>query len=132
MKKIIIFLFVLIFCYPVFCSGAEKEKIEIPNYEIDEEVWDFGEVKSGSIQKHTFTLKNETGIIMRIQNVATSCGCTISEIKDKTLLPGESTELDVRFNTEGYLGEVSQFVYVTTDNIKKTVFRFTIKAKIIQ
>ncbi|MDP2928206.1 MAG: DUF1573 domain-containing protein [Candidatus Omnitrophota bacterium] len=121
-RGIILFLlgfFILQFAY------AEKEKV-YPNE------WDFGKVKQGTVLKHDFILKNEVNDILRINNIHTSCGCTASESDKKSLMPQESTTIKVTFNSHGYSGPVTQFVYVHTDNTDLAIIKFTIKAQIVK
>ncbi|MDD5432270.1 MAG: DUF1573 domain-containing protein [Candidatus Omnitrophica bacterium] len=92
--------------------------------------WDFGIVKAGEIAKHSFLIKNETEKILKIREVSTSCGCTVSDVKNKTLKPQETTLLEVAFNSKGYSGDVQQFIYVNTDNLDNPVIRYIIKAKV--
>jgi len=93
---------------------------------------DFGQVRQGSVLKHNFLLKNETAKALNIRDVNTSCGCTVSKIKKKKLLPGESTFIEVKLNTKGYSGEIQQFVYVHTDNLDNPILRFIIKAEVVK
>jgi hypothetical protein len=104
-------------------SSVEKEKAD-PNQ------WDFGKVKEGLVLKHEFIFKNETSDILKINNIHTSCGCTVSESAKKSLMPLESTAITVSFNSKGYLGPVSQFVYVHTDNADMPIVKFTVKADV--
>jgi hypothetical protein len=105
--------------------NAEKEKVD-PNE------WDFGQVKQGVILKHDFVFKNQTKDILKINNIHTSCGCTASESDKKSLLPQESTAINVTFNSQGYSGLVTQFVYVNTDNADLAIIKFTIKAQVVK
>jgi len=126
-----------------------KEKKESREKETsDSYTWDFGRVKEGEVLRHNFRLKNDSGKTMNIKDVTTSCGCTASEVKKKKLLPGESTLIEVKFNSKGYSGLVQQYVYVHTDNldtstplsingernqtIDKPIIRFIIKADVIK
>ena len=121
-KGVILFLlgfFILQFAY------AENEKV-------NPHEWDFGQVKQGAILKHDFVLKNETNNVLGINNVHTSCGCTVSQSEKKSLLPQESTTIKVTFNSHGYLGSVTQFVYVHTDNTDLAIIKFTIKALVLK
>ncbi|MBI4982357.1 MAG: DUF1573 domain-containing protein [Candidatus Omnitrophica bacterium] len=95
-------------------------------------LWDFGKMKEGETAKHEFILKNETGKILNIKEVNTSCGCTVSSVQKKQLAPGESTVIDVSFNSKGYSGLITQYIYVNTDNINEPVIRFMIKAEVIK
>lgn len=92
--------------------------------------WDFGVVKSGSTVRHAFSVTNDTGKPMKITSVATSCGCTVSKAKKEVLGPGESTTLEVSFNSTGYQGKTRQFTYVTTDHVDKPVIRYIIRAEV--
>ena len=92
--------------------------------------WDFGIIKQGVVVKHDFTLKNETPGILKITGINTSCGCAVSRAENKSLAPGETTLINVAFNSKGYSGAVKQFVYVNTDNAGLPVIRFIIKAEV--
>ena len=106
-------------------AQAEEKKVDL--YQ-----WDFGSVKPGVILKHDFILKNETNDILGITKIHTSCGCTASEATKKSLMPQESTAITVTFNSQGYAGQVTQFVYVHTDNTDLAIIKFTIKAEVIK
>jgi len=95
-------------------------------------VWDFGQVKQGEVVTHDFILKNDTGKILNIKGVNTSCGCTVSTIEKKVLLPGESAKVSAKFNSKSYNGPVQQFVYVNTDKVDNSIIRFIIKADVVK
>ena len=138
-KKIILFLLVF-FIFQFSCAEAraglsveagrhaEKEKVA----PVDTNLWDFGQVKQGTISKHDFILKNETNDILEINDIHTSCGCTASEAGKKSLMPQASTTITVSFNSQWYLGPVTQFVYVHTDNSDISIIKFTIKAQVVK
>jgi hypothetical protein len=94
--------------------------------------WDFGKRQEGEVLKRTFILKNEYHKTLTIKDINTSCGCTVSRVKKKILLPGETTAIEVEFNTKGYSGGVKQYIYVHTDDLDNPVLRFIIKAEIVK
>jgi len=114
----------------------------------DSSLWDFGKVKEGKVLKHAFILKNESKNVLEIIGVHTSCGCTVSRVKKSRLSPGESTTLDVEFDSKGYSGPTQQYVYLNTDSldasiplsingernrtIDKSIIRFIIKANVVR
>jgi hypothetical protein len=95
-------------------------------------VWDFGKVKEGTVQEHAFVFKNESQRTVQINQVQTSCGCTVSHAQKNTLSPGDSTQIPVRFDSHGYSGPTEQFVYVHTDNLDNPIVRFIIKAYVVK
>ena len=119
-----------------YCSAEGQESdglVALPEKEkVDPHQWDFGIVKSGVVLKHDFLLKNQTNDILEINNIHTSCGCTASESGKKSLLPQESTAIKVTFNSKGYSGPVTQFIYVNTDNADLAIIKFTIKAQVVK
>lgn len=98
----------------------------------DPYAWDFGRVKEGEVLKHSFVLKNESPKVLNIKDVNTSCGCTVSKIDKKSVLPTETTLIEVQFNSKGYSGAVQQYIYVNTDNLDNPVLRYIIKAEVVK
>ena len=98
----------------------------------DPYLWDFGKVKENIVLGHEFIFKNESKVVINIKDINTSCGCTISEVKQKKLLPGESTVIGVKFDSKGYSGPVTQYVYMNTDSLDKPIVRYIIKAKVVK
>lgn len=94
--------------------------------------WSFGQIKEGTVAKHTFVFKNDTQKTVTIKDVHTSCGCTASEVKNKVLAPGGQTDIDVSFNSKNYSGAVEQFIFVNTDNVDKPVVKYIIRAQVIK
>ncbi len=93
--------------------------------------WDFGQVNAGEKPSHNFLITNESTKTLQILTIHSSCGCTASEVKKKTLLPRESSEVTVTFNSKGYSGPVTQYVFVNTDDPERSIIRFVIKAQVI-
>jgi len=114
MTKIFLLLVMFLATIPVcFTQGQGRLLAETRLEEFY--LWDFGRVREGDVVKHNFNLKNSTGKTLKVKDVTTSCGCTASAVKKDTLLPGESTEIAVEFDSQGYSGPVRQFIYVHTD-----------------
>lgn len=113
-----------------FCYAAKPEPTLKQAAASEPAVWNFGKVKPDTLTKKEFPLKNNSGRIMHIKDVTTSCGCTASKVKDKTLLPGGSTAIEVSFNSSGYRGQVTQFVYVHNDNNENPILKFAVKIEV--
>ncbi len=117
--------FILSGCYAQYQSFTPG-----PAQPEDPSTWDFGSIKPGQVLTHAFVLKNETDRAFSIKDITTSCGCTVSRAAKTTLAPGESTSIEVTFNSKGYSGSIRQFVYVYTDRLDNTIIKFTIIAEI--
>lgn len=127
---ILLSLFTLSGCYSVKQEGLiENSSLRMALNE-DHYLKDFGSIRAGEVVKHSFVIKNASQKVLNIKDVSTSCGCAVSEVKNKILKPGESTFMEVKFNSQGYSGAVEQFVYVNTDSLDNSLIRFIIKADV--
>jgi len=126
------FCFILFLLFPLQGCAQNKENIIGHLKVTDPYSWDFGQVKESEVLKHTVVLKNESKETLTIKDVNTSCGCIVSKVEKKIILPGENTEIEVQFNSKGYSGLTQQYVYVHTDSLDKPVIRFIIKAEVIK
>lgn len=134
MKKSILVLMVLVSLLITRCLAQDNPKVfaNTPNPPQKEGVWDFGQVKEGLNLKHDFILKNKSEKSLNIIGTNNSCGCVVSKIQKSTLLSGEETVIEAKFNSVGYSGPVEQFVYVNTDDPQNPVSKFTIKAEVLK
>lgn len=130
MPRVFLCLVFLILFFPLTGCYSQPETIVKQEEKEDPYTWDFGTVKQQELLKHDFILKNESSKTLNIQEIHTSCGCTASAAKKKQLLPGEETEIEVKFDTRKYLGQVKQFIYVNTDSLDNPVIRYIIKANV--
>ena len=139
MGKVIILFLMSFLVFQFGCARIPEARIgqavqaasDLKKEEVDYYQWDFGQIRQGVVVKHDFILKNSTAKILTITNIHSSCGCTVSKSEKKSLLPQESTLITVSFNSQGYLGPVTQFVYVNTDNANLPIIRLTVKAQVI-
>lgn len=132
MNKTLVMLFLILALAQAGCLARDKQN-KIDEKQIDELYsWDFGRVKEGEVLRHDFLLKNESKEILKIKDVGTSCGCTVSEAEKKALLPGEETVIKVQFESSGYSGPVEQSIYVHTNNLDNPIIRFIIKAYVVK
>jgi len=126
-------LIAILSCMFLGCAGGQKSRPTSPLPVSDiADLWDFGQVREGDVLKHEFIFENTTGRDLQIKDVNTSCGCAVSDVKKRMLTVGESTSLDVKFNSKGYSGEVKQYIYVITDDPEEPLSKFVIKGKVVK
>lgn len=63
-----------------------------------ESQFDFGVIKQGIPVEHYFEFKNDGDSPLLINNVKTSCGCTVSSYPKEPIMPGESEKIKVTYN----------------------------------
>jgi Protein of unknown function (DUF1573) len=96
-----------------------------PKIVFQEKEYDFGTAVQGERVKHNFVVTNNGDDTLKISNVHASCGCTAALPDKKELLPGESTNIKVEFNSTGRTG--SQVKYITVNSNDKDNPEFVLK-----
>ncbi len=86
------------------------------NLKVSELEWDFGYIPKGATVTHRFVLTNVGDKPMKIVKVKPACGCTNAPLTKDLLQPGESTDLEVAFNSRGYTGKATKSVNINTDD----------------
>lgn len=109
----------------IYSQGARLERkivvesvqrVENPDpkavFSPDKRVHDFGPIDARYPVSRTFTLRNSGDATLSITKVESECGCTVPELLETEIPPGESTTLTVTFDPEGKSGLVTKTVTV--------------------
>ena len=64
--------------------------------------WDFGNMKQQEAKTLMVTITNEGAGRLFIEEVKADCGCTVPELTVKELGPGQSTPLNIEFNSKRF------------------------------
>jgi len=134
MKKQIVFIFTTLLFYAVFCGliYADEASEKTPNISFTETTFDFGSVYQGEKVEHIFKFKNTGDGELIIDRVRASCGCTAAILSDTALPSDEEGEIEVTFNSAGYVGRIAQSISVqSNDPLNPTVvFKITGEVKV--
>lgn len=82
---------------------------------------DFGRQRQEKTVTATVKLTNTGKTALSIVRVAADCSCTAATPEQKELAPGQSTNLEISFQTRSYQGEVHRRVLVETSDGEITV-----------
>ncbi|MDX1315674.1 MAG: DUF1573 domain-containing protein [Eudoraea sp.] len=94
MKNVIIVLFVGLLSLSVY---AQEKTAKI---EFKAETLDYGVIEKGSDGVRVFEFTNTGDAPLIISKVSSSCGCTIPKKPEKPILPGETGEIQVKYDTK--------------------------------
>ncbi len=101
---------------------AQKRDKEIsvgaPQIVFDREVHDFGIVEEGFVVETSFKVTNTGKTDLIITEAKASCGCTVPTWPKEPIKPGETGELQVKFNTSGKPNKQSKTVTLYTNTAK--------------
>ena len=94
MKKILLFTALLFFVTNLF---SQENLAEI---KFTETVIDYGIIENGENGNRIFKFKNTGNSPLIFTRIFSSCGCTIPKKPEKPVLPGESGEIEVNYDTK--------------------------------
>jgi hypothetical protein len=97
-------------------AGAFALPAKQPKIVFKDDAKDFGKVKQGETLTYEFVFKNEGDDVLNVKDVETSCGCAAAIISEKKIDPGKTGKIKVTFDSRGYQGEVTKYVYVDSDD----------------
>lgn len=112
-------------------TETKKEEVKGPVITFEETSKDFGEITQGTKVEHTFKLKNTGTEVLKISNVAATCGCTVPSWPKKPIAPGETAEIKVTFNSAGKLGNQNSVVRIYS-NATEPIEKVSLISKVIK
>ncbi len=101
----------------------------LPHIQFEENQHDFGKIQQNGNGKFSFKFENTGKEPLIIQNVRSSCGCTVAKRPTAPILPGESSEIDVKYDTRR-IGRFNKNITITSNADNKSVI-LHIKGEVI-
>ncbi|GAB5564327.1 MAG: DUF1573 domain-containing protein [Winogradskyella sp.] len=95
MKNLIVVLFVGLISLGSF---AQEEK-KVAKIEFKTTVIDYGTIEKGSDGVRVFEFTNTGNAPLEITRVKSSCGCTVPKKPKGPIMPGETGEIEVKYDT---------------------------------
>ena len=94
MKNLIAVLFISLFSLSILAQ-EKKAKIEFKKTTID-----YGTIEKGADGLRVFEFTNTGNAPLIISKVNSSCGCTVPKKPNGPIMPGESGEIQVKYDTK--------------------------------
>jgi outer membrane protein OmpA-like peptidoglycan-associated protein len=115
-----------------FSKLTPEQLANAPVIKFDTIIYDFGTIKEGDKADYSYVFKNEGKNDLVIRKTKASCGCTASNPEKSTLKNGESSKINVSFNSSGKVGQQSKTITVTCNDPKKSTVILTIKGLVVK
>ena len=114
MKKTFIFLLLAFFTFQLY---AQKKTAKI---EFETTVIDYGTIEKGADGVRVFKFKNTGNAPLVVTSVKSSCGCTVPKKPEAPVLPGETGEIEVKYDTKR-VNPIRKTITVTSNAETPTV-----------
>lgn len=103
---------------------------ETAKIEFKTETIDYGKIEKGSDGVRVFEFTNTGNAPLIISDVTSSCGCTIPKKPEEPIKPGESGEIEVKYNTK-IVGPIRRTVSVYS-NAEEATKALKIKGRVVE
>lgn len=103
-----------------FSKMSEKELANAPKLIFEDDRFDFGTITEGDKVTHSFTFRNDGKQDLIIRKVSTSCGCTVVDKKTDIIKPGETSSIDITFNSAGKSNRQNKTITVICNDPKNS------------
>lgn len=117
MKRTVNTILILILSVGLFnatSSNIKNNTSKVAVIKFETEVIDYGTIEQHSDGSRLFTFTNEGDAPLVITNVKTSCGCTVPSYSKAPILPGETGELKIKYDTKR-LGAFTKTITVSSN-----------------
>ena len=123
----------LTFCFLIgfvqinFAQGGD-EMTDGPVMTFETLIVDYGEIAQHSDPLRIAKFTNTGTAPLVIKNARGSCGCTVPTYPKQPIMPGETAEIEIRYDTKR-LGQINKSVTITTNQVRDPI-KLTVKGKI--
>lgn len=146
MKNNVIIAAAIIGLFTISCNESPASKVKKDNVELakqrDEQIkvgspiisfaqseHDFGTINEGDIVETVFPFTNAGKSELIITSAKGSCGCTVPEWPKEPIMPGETGEIKVKFNSSGKPNKQHKQVTLVTNTANGKEI-LTVKAQV--
>ena len=140
MKHLIILLVAILSLGSAYAQNSSKTNFEIGEIvapegaliSFEKQSFDFGELQEGPKVNTDFIFTNIGTEPLILSNVKASCGCTVPSWPKEPVMPGESSNISVTYNTANRSGNFNKAITITSnaaDGPSKVIY---IKGKVIK
>lgn len=91
----------------------------------------FGNIGQDTVVAFKFVISNTGSDLLRIEQIRSSCGCTVAEPDKRELKPGESTTMVAKFSSEKRSGKQVKYIYMRTNDSQNQNIRLSIEANVV-
>lgn len=108
-------------------TAAQAQKTA--KMEFKSETIDYGEIKKGSDGVRVFEFTNTGDAPLVIEDVKSSCGCTVPKKPEEPILPGKTGQIEVKYDTKR-VGPIRKTVTVYS-NAEQSIKALKIKGTVL-
>ena len=111
-------------------TDAETEVLDGPVMTFENLVVNYGEIEQHSDPLRIAKFTNTGNAPLIIKNARGSCGCTVPTYPKEPIMPGQSAQIEIRYDTKR-LGTINKSVTITTNQAGDPI-KLSVKGKVLK
>lgn len=115
----------------LFADGADVNSVALPMLRLDATSYNFGVMERGASQSHVFKVTNEGNAPLEISVGATSCKCTIGDVENRPIPPGETVGVTLRWEAKALPGPFRQTATLLTNDPRASHVELSVQGEVI-
>lgn len=96
-------------------ANEPLDTVNVAKIEFEETEYDFGVAMEGAFVEHVYKFTNTGKVPLVISDARSTCGCTVPKWSKEPIAPGESGEMEVKFNTTRKLNNQKKPITITAN-----------------
>ncbi len=123
MKRLLIGAFCVCFAGAAFAqiptpppAAAPPEAGHAAKIICDKPDYDFGQAEAGTNVTHEYMISNGGDLTLEIKRVQPSCGCTVAQLSQQMLKPGDTAKITATLNLAGRNGHQDKHIIVESND----------------
>ncbi len=112
-------------------ATTSSDTVNVAKMLFEQPEYDFGEVKQGTIVKHSFKFKNIGRVPLLISDARATCGCTVPEWPKEAVPVGGEGVISAKFDTQGKLNNQTKEITITA-NTHPTETKIVLKGVVLE
>lgn len=134
-NRINIRFFAYFFCFISVITFKANAQTNLANTQpkivFEQTSYDYGLIFAGDNGEVSFNFKNEGKSPLIINNVVSSCGCTVAKWSKDPVMPNQSGSIKLTYNTN-IIGDIKRSITVTTNDPKLSRIVLILTGKVVK
>jgi hypothetical protein len=110
--------------------GTSQDPDSLPVIDVSTTYIDVGEIPRHEITMTTMSVRNSGKATLVINDIKTTCGCTVGQVKDNRIPPGGETVLDVAVDPSKFGFESTKMLTIFSNDPSKSRVEIQVHAKV--
>lgn len=102
-----------------------------PQAELPETVYEFGNIERGTSMSHEFLIRNVGTEPLHVEVASTTCKCTVGDLDDKDVEPGEETKVLLEWVAKTPPGPFRHGAVLSTNDPTQSTIDLTVEGQVV-